>query len=364
MAVVDSLLGSGFRFKSGHEMSNRFMLAPMTNCQSHADGTLSDAEYHWLVMRAQGGFSLTMTCAAHVQSVGQGFAGQLGVFSDRHCAGHRRLAAGIQAHGHLAVIQLHHAGMRSPMDLIEGTPVCPSDSPEHGARGLSTGEVESLRDDFIAAALRAKDAGYDGVEVHGAHGYILAQFLSETYNRRSDRYGGSLENRIRLILEIIEGIRLQCGPGFLLGLRLSPERFGMELKACIWFVERVIQHNQIDFLDISLWDAFKVPIEEDYAHRPLLDYFTELPRNLIKLTVAGKVDSTAKASRLLEAGVDFVGVGRAAILHHNFPCRALADPQFKAVPLPVSRTHLANEGLSDVFIKYMTKWPNFVGDSD
>ena len=88
------------------------MLAPMTNCQSHPDGSLSDDEFHWLTMRAKGNFGLTMTCAAHVQKLGQGFPGQLGIFCDALIDGHKRLAKTIQSQGSLAVIQLHHAGLR------------------------------------------------------------------------------------------------------------------------------------------------------------------------------------------------------------------------------------------------------------
>jgi 2,4-dienoyl-CoA reductase-like NADH-dependent reductase (Old Yellow Enzyme family) len=165
----------------GPQWKNRFMLAPLTNLQSHKDGRLSDEEFHWLTMRADGGFGLVMTCAAHVQAVGQGFPGQLGVFGDFHLEGLTRLAATIKTKGSVSAVQLHHAGNRSPKDLV-GQPVCPSDDAETGARGLTPGEVEKLRDDFIAAAKRAEKAGFDGVELHGAHGYILAQFLSAEIN--------------------------------------------------------------------------------------------------------------------------------------------------------------------------------------
>jgi 2,4-dienoyl-CoA reductase-like NADH-dependent reductase (Old Yellow Enzyme family) len=357
---MDGLLATKLRFKSGHEMNNRFMLAPMTNCQSHADGMLSDAEFKWLVMRAKGGFSLTMTCAAHVQRNGQGFAGQLGVFSDAQIPGHRRLATDIKAHGALALIQLHHAGMRAPRELIGGQPVCPSDDPETNARALSIDEVKVLRESFIEAAVRAQASGYDGVQVHGAHGYVLAQFLSAKYNRRSDQYGGTKDNRLRLILEIVEGIRKSCGTHFLIGLRLSPERFGMNLVDCIWFCNRMIEHGHIDFLDISLWDAFKMPIEENFQHQPLLNYFTALSRGDVRLTVAGKISGARDVNRLLAAGVDFVGVGRAGILHHDFPRLAMSNPQFTAAKLPASVQHLLEEGLSEVFINYLRKWPDFV----
>lgn len=101
-------------FSHGPAMKNRFMLAPLTNQQSLPDGRLSDEEFHWLTMRATGGFGLTMTCAAHVQAVGQGFAGQLGVFGDQHVEGLARLASDIKAKGSIAAAQLHHAGNRAP----------------------------------------------------------------------------------------------------------------------------------------------------------------------------------------------------------------------------------------------------------
>lgn len=362
--MIDSmrLMSERLQFSSGHEMKNRFMLAPMTNCQSNPDGTLSDDELNWLVMRARGGFSLTMTCAAHVQRIGKGFPGQLGIFSDDQCEGHRALSTAIKSYDSLAVVQLHHAGMRTPRSLINGHPVSPSAQSEQSARALLTREVEVLRDDFIAAAVRAKQCGYDGVEVHGAHGYILAQFLSAEYNRRQDHYGGVPENRIRLILEILDGIRARCGPQFLLGLRLSPERFGMKLKECVWFARRVIEQGYVHFIDISLWDAFKYPEEAEFAQQPLLEYFTQIPRGEIKLTVAGKIKRSVDAAKLLEAGVDFVGIGRGAIVHHDFARRALADARFETTNLPVSRDYLRNEGLSDVFVEYMRKWPCFVED--
>ena len=122
----------------GPAWKNRFMLAPLTNTQSHPDGRLSDDEYTWLVKRAEGGFGLTMTCAAHVQAVGQGFPGQLGCFDDKHIEGLTRLAAAIKANGSVSSLQIHHAGNRSPKELV-GTPVCPSDDPKTGARALTPG---------------------------------------------------------------------------------------------------------------------------------------------------------------------------------------------------------------------------------
>lgn len=348
------------KFSCGKTMKNRFMLAPMTNTQSHENGTLSDDEYNWLVMRAKGGFGLTMTCASHVQANGKGFLGQLGIFSDEHIEGHKRLAEGIKAHGSLAVIQLHHAGMRSPENLIDGQPVSASDIKKHNARGLSLKEVQQLKYDFINAAVRAQKSGYDGVEVHGAHGYILTQFLSADINSRTDNYGGSLENRARLLFEITNGIRQACGPEFILGVRLSPERFGMKLQEIKTVCQRFIDEKQIDFLDISLWDSFKNPEEDEHKSQSLLAHFTHLDFKNTKLTIAGNIRTGNDVKHILDANVDFVSIGRAAILHHDFPKQVLNNPNFEPTPTPVTEDYLHNEGLSHKFVTYMKRWDDFV----
>ena len=350
-------------FPCGITMPNRFLLAPMTNRQSFEDGTLSDEEYHWLTMRSEGGFGMVMTCASHVQEVGKGFEGQLGIFDDKHIPGHQRLAAGIKVHGNIAIVQLHHAGMRSPKELIEGKPVCPSAHEKYGSRALTLEEVIQLKDDFVAAAKRAQDSGYDGVQVHGAHGYILTQFLSKTINLRTDNYGGTLENRSRLLFEIVDEIRETCGPEFLISVRLSPERFGMELGETIQICQRFVDEGKIDFLDVSLWDVFKMPEDEAYQDKSLLEHFTEIDYKGIPLIVAGKIESAADVQKVLDAGVDFVGIGKAGILHHDFPKQVLANENFTATSIPVSPKYLANEGLSPTFIKYMRRWPGFVTES-
>ncbi len=347
-------------FRRGPTMKNRFMLAPLTNCQSHEDGVLSDEEFTWLTMRAEGGFGLTMTCAAHVQAVGQGFPGQLGVFADKHVEGLSHLAATIKAHDSIAICQLHHAGMRSPSELIGCAPVCPSADEKTGARALTLPEVEQLVADFVAAAVRCEKAGFDGVEIHGAHSYILCQFLSSDNNRREDRYGGSLENRSRLFFEILDGIRAQCRADFMVGVRLSPERFGLVLSEIQTVAQQLMSSGQIDFLDMSLWDVFKEPNEEAMQGRTLMSYFTELDRGDVRLGVAGKIRNPEEAERALAAGADWIMLGRAAILHHDFPNRYREDASFTPVENPVPRSHLVEQGLSPKFITYMQSWEGFV----
>lgn len=355
-----SELLSPLTMSRGPAMKNRFMLAPLTNTQSHPDGILSDEEFRWLTMRAEGGFGLTMTCAAHVQAVGQGFPGQLGVFGDEHLPGLTRLAEAIGAQDSVSIVQLHHAGMRSPADVIGTTPVSPSGDEETGARALTTAEVETLRDDFIAAAVRSEAAGFDGVELHGAHGYIICQFLSAETNQRDDQYGGSEENRNRLLLEMIEGIRQRCGDNFVLGVRLSPERFGIDLGEARRLAEQLMRGDQIDFLDMSLWDVFKTPGDPKFADRDLLGWFTDLERGDTRLGAAGKIRTPEDAERAMAAGLDWVMLGRAAILHHDFPDLYAEDARFVPVSLPVSADYLRAEGLSEAFVTYMSGWAGFV----
>ena len=351
-------------FAHGPAMKNRFMLAPLTNLQSHVDGRMSEDEFHWLTLRAKGGFGLTMTCASHVQRVGQGFPGQMGCFSDDHLPGLTRLAAEIKAQGSLSSLQLHHAGMRSPAELIGEAPHCPSANEEFKARALSTAEVEQLTEDFIAAAVRAEKAGFEGVELHGAHGYVLCQFISPETNQRTDRYGGSLENRSRIVFDIIDGVRARCRPDFQLGVRLSPERFGMQLTEATALVQRLMSDGRVDFIDMSLWDVFKEPTEEAFKGRSLMSYFTALDRGSTRLGVAGKVMKGEDVRAVLDAGADFALIGRAAILHHDFPRRVAADANFHPVPLPVTREHLRREGLGPAFLEYMNGWKGFVAQEE
>lgn len=343
-------------------MKNRFMLAPLTNQQSHDNGQLSDDELNWITKRAEGGFGLVMTCASHVQEIGKGFPGQLGIFNDDLNDGHKRLTYSVKQEGALAVIQLHHAGMRSPKDLIGEIPVCPSNNEETNARALTLEEIKQLKNDFVNAAIRAQKCGYDGVEVHGAHGYILTQFLSSEINKRTDEYGGSLTNRARLLFEIVEEIREKCGKQFLLGVRLSPERFGMDIEEIKTVSQKLINSGWIDFLDISLWDCFKMPHDEKHQSMTLLEHFTSLDFKNVKWTVAGKIINGNDVQKILDAGVDFVSIGTSGILHHNFPLLVIENSKFNPISLPVSVEHLKKEGLGEKFITYLKRWKDFVKD--
>jgi len=339
-------------FSHGPAMANRLMLAPLTNQQSHADGTMSDDEFHWLTMRAQGGFGLTMTCASHVQAVGQGFAGQMGIWSDDHVDGLTRLAAALNSAGTVSYVQLHHAGNRAPAAVIGTQPVCPSDDEATGARALTRDEVQQVVADFVAAAVRAERAGFHGVELHGAHGYLICQFLSAELNHRTDEYGGSLENRSRLLFEIIDGIRAACGEGLALAVRLSPERFGMRVAEIVEVYGRLVASGKLDLIDMSLWDYERVVDEPGFEGRRLIDIFAELTRGDVRLGVAGKIHDPADVLRVLEAGVDIPVLGRVAILHHDYP-RLLGTEGFVPRRPPATPESLHAEGVSPTFVNYL-----------
>jgi 2,4-dienoyl-CoA reductase-like NADH-dependent reductase (Old Yellow Enzyme family) len=354
-------LASRLELGHGPAWSNRIALAPLTNMQSNPDGTLHDHEYKWLVRRGEGGFGMVMTGAAHVSVAGQAFPGQLGTCDDEQLPGLTRLADGLRSAGAVSSIQLHHGGRRADADLSGRPVVAPWDDPAKGARALTTDAVERVVRDFVDAAVRAERAGFDGVEVHGAHGYLIAQFLDGRKNDRTDRYGGSTDNRFRIVREIVGGIRAATGPDFQLGLRLSPERYGIVLDEARALAREVLAADDLDYLDLSLWDAFKEPHEHRRRGRRLLDYFTDLPRGTTRLGVAGRILDGTGARECLERGADFVLVGTAGILHHDFARRVIADPSCRSLPQPVSADHLRSESVGPAFLNYLaTNWDDFV----
>ncbi|RQN40278.1 NADH:flavin oxidoreductase [Paraburkholderia tropica] len=344
----------------GPAMKNRFMLAPLTNQQSAPDGAATDYDVDWVRRIALGGYALVQTCAATVQGTGRAFKGQLGIHSDEQLDGLRRMADAIREGGALSAVQLHHAGHRARPEL-GGVPAPASDDPHAGLTAMTTEQVERLRDDFIRAAQRAQLAGFDGVAVHGAFGFVISEFLSPLLNRRRDRYGSSIENRARLLFEVIDGIRRTCGPQFQIGLRLSVERYGLRIEELRDITAEAFRQAQIDYLDLALWNSAQLVMDGPLAGRTMLSVFADLPRGNVRLGVAGKIRSAQRANEVIEEGADFVLIGRAAILNADFPQRIFTCPEYHAPELPIDVAHLQREGLSPPFINYMrTSWDGFV----
>ena len=193
------------------------------------------------------------------------------------------------------------------------------------------------------------------------HDYLLCEFLSAEFNDRTDDYGGSRAARFRIVDEIITGIRGRCRPDFIVGVRLSPEPFGLATADVIDAFQRLAATGAVDFIDLSLWDVFKQAADPQFAPRPLLELFTALDRGRVRLAVAGHLYSGQDVQRACDLGADIVAIGRAAITNHDFPRLVQADPTAAMRELPVAREILAAEGLSPAFIDYMSNWKGFVG---
>lgn len=354
---IQSDLFSPLSFSHGPDWANRFALAPMTNTQSNADGTLHDDELRWLSMRAAGGFGLTMTCAIAAQDNGRGYPGQLGAWDDRQTVGLSRLAAAIKENGSVACAQLAHSGPRA-LDHLPRVGVM--DDPKSDTTALSDDGVDALIQDFVEAAKRAERAGFDGVEIHAAHGFLPAQFLSPELNNRDDKWGGSFENRSRFIREVVRLIREGTRPDFQLGLRMSPERFGLRMSEVLELSQEIMTSGHIDWLDMSLWDILKAPEEADFAHKPLMSWFADLDRGAARLGVAGNIMGATDAMKVIDMGADFALIGKAAILAHDFPQKVAADATYTSPPRPVSEDYLRQEGLGTEFINYMRSFGGFV----
>lgn len=360
-------LFSPFTFPaSGQQMPNRIALAPMTNLQSHADGTLSDDELNWLVRRAGEGFGMIITCAANVSPDGQGWPGELGIYSDKHIAGLTHLADAIKKHHSLCVVQLFHGGARSPENLIGTQPwsasahEMPYGKTPVQVRAATTQDIERVIDDFTAAAVRASKAGCHGVELHGAHGYLLHQFLSTATNQRTDEWGGSFDNRARLLRTILQRIKKVTPKQFIVGVRLSPEDKytfkGIDFDESLALAQ-LLAADGADYIHLSPWDALKKPDKYPDSEKSLVTRFREvLPATPI--VVAGKVWNRSDAEKALELGADIVAVGMAAIAHANWP--ALMKENREPSQPPFTAEHLAEQGLGPVFVEYMKRWQGFV----
>jgi 2,4-dienoyl-CoA reductase-like NADH-dependent reductase (Old Yellow Enzyme family) len=345
-------------FRSGLVVKNRVTLAPLTNQQSHADGSLSEDELVWLRRRARGGFGVVTTCAAHVSVDGQGWPGELGVFDDRLLPGLTRLAQALRAEGAAAFVQIFHGGVRADTRASGLTAI--TSSAAEGARAATDEDLERVILDFGRAARRAEAAGFQGVELHGAHGYLLTQFLSVAQNQRTDQWGGSLENRARLLLRTFDEVRKQTSATFTVGLRLSPENFGnakgLDLDESLQ-VARWLGERGVDFLHLSLWEALRNTTKRPSEHA--IPLFKAALGGSIPVLVAGKIWTRAEAEHLLALGADAVALGRSAILNPEWPLLA-ESATFEPLRPPVSIDQLRALDLNASFAEYMRNWPGFV----
>jgi 2,4-dienoyl-CoA reductase-like NADH-dependent reductase (Old Yellow Enzyme family) len=345
-------------FRNGAQAKNRIALAAMTNGQSNVDGTLGDDELRWLEMRAKGGFGIVATCAAHVSKHGQGWPGELGIYSESHLAGLRRVADTVYASGALPMVQIFHGGLRADRSVSESEPWSASTGP--GVRAATEHDIEEVITDFAAAAQRAFEAGMAGVEIHGAHGYLLTQFLSSVENRRDDDWGGTFEKRARLMREVTRAVRDSVPEGFIVGMRLSPEdngnARGLDIDENIQLAKWLCEDG-IDFLHLSLWDYSKNTTK--YPQKHSLGLFRDAIPKDIPIFTAGLIWTRADAERALDLGADVIALGRSAIVNPDWP-RRISDPNWQPVRPPATPEQLREWGLNDHYIDRLRRRPDFV----
>lgn len=209
------------------ELPNRAVMPPMGTNLGNADGTVSEANLAYLKRRAKGGPGLIITEISAVHPSGVAINSELGAYDDRFIPGLKKLADVAHAAGCKVALQLHHAGRESLYLLKEGKAIAPSPirSLVFGLtpREITRDEIQEIIAAFGAAAFRARQAGFDAVEVHGAHGYLLTQFLSSLCNQREDEYGGNRSNRSRFMVEVLQEVRRRVGIDFPISLRISTE---------------------------------------------------------------------------------------------------------------------------------------------
>ena len=212
---------------NGMTLKNRAVMPPMGTGYGNPDSTVSDRLVAYLARRAQGGTGLIITEVCAVDPRGKGFPNEIGIWSDAFIPGLARIPEALHHFGAKAALQLHHAGRETFEDAIGAIPEAPSAIPSvilgQPCEAMSLERIAQIVEAFASAAGRAKTAGFDAVELHGAHGYLLNQFLSPFSNQRDDKYGGSDENRARFVLEIIAAVRKKVGNDFPVWIRVSAD---------------------------------------------------------------------------------------------------------------------------------------------
>jgi len=359
---------SSFLFKRpGVRSKNRTVLAAMTNKQSFEDGTISKDEINWLSRRAQGGFGIITTAAAHVSKNGQGWEGEFGLFDDKFIPSLSKLTQSIHAYNSLVFAQLFHGGIRSPEYLTGAQPISADkveckESKSGFSKKASQNDIKRIIKEFTSAAVLCVDAGFDGVELHAAHGYLISQFLSKSLNKRKDSWGGDIKGRSRFLLEIFKSIRKHVPEKFMVGIRLSPEiqGLGILLSDSLEIVKKMSQLD-VDFIHLSCWDIYAPSCEYPKNSKPLTEWFTRSINNLPPIISTGNIWSSKDVQNAMGQGADLIGVARAAIPYPDW-ANNIIDSKYNPPRAPFSSKQLKEAQLSDVFINYMRKWEGFVVD--
>lgn len=308
----------------------------MTTYSSLPNSDIAPDELDYLRRRAEGGFGMVMTAACYVHPSGHAFDGQWACDSDERLPSLRSAAEAIQESGAMGVLQIHHGGRQCPPALCGGQSVSasaiPAERPNAATpRALEESEIEDLIRAFADAALRAKRAGFQGVEIHGANTYLLQQFVSPHSNRRDDRWG---RDRLAFPLAVTDAILDAVGPGYPVGYRFSPEE--TETPGIRWphteaLIEALCQ-RPLDWLHISLNEYRRTSLVGDFEE-PVLHKVTATIKGRVPLIGVGRVRTLQDAQAVLATGCDLVAMGRMAITEPEWPHHASAgEPLRTSVP--------------------------------
>ncbi len=307
------------------ELKNRFVMAPMISNLCNIDGTTNDNHIAYLNERAKGGFGLIITEYAYVDSLnGKGSPNEMGVFKREQIPKLSRLTEMVHASGSKIFVQLVHAGGRANIHYNKGNIFAPSSVDYMGniPDEMSFGDIKDVEGKFLNAAEISTRAGFDGIELHGAHGYLFQEFISPALNRRTDEYGGSIENRLRIINEITSQIRKKID--IPVGIRLSLYEDDEDGYGADYGIKIASALKNIDYVHFSA-GRFAPPGSSASFYYDHVHIGKKLRKNLDTSTMlVGSINSMEDAEKALNIS-DFVVMGR----------QALADPY---TPLKLKNT--------------------------
>jgi 2,4-dienoyl-CoA reductase-like NADH-dependent reductase (Old Yellow Enzyme family) len=310
---------------SGINIKNPIVMAPMTTFSANTDGTVSDAELDYYKARSKN-VGMVITATTYVSPSGKGFTGQFAAYDDYFLPGLKNLAETIKKEGALAILQIFHAGrMASTAEIPNGETISASAvAPERpGAitpREITEEEIEETIKAFGNTTKLAIEAGFDGVEIHGANTYLLQQFFSPHSNRRNDKWGGSVEKRMNFLLAVISEVKKvvknNSKSNFVVGYRFSPEEAenpGITLDDTLLLLD-VLAEQELSYLHVSLMDFWQSSIRDKENTKPIMCKILDQIHGRVPLIGVGSVHTPEEAIKALDSGVDFVALGREIIM--------------------------------------------------
>lgn len=314
-----------FTFPSGVDVKNRIMIAPMTHYSSQANGEISEQELLYYAERS-GGVGAVITACAYVSLDGKGFQDQFSVDDDSFILGLRKLVETIQNKGAKAILQIYHGGRQSPPSLLpDSQPISASAVASEGTgkpipRKMTELEINNTIKAFGESTRRAIEAGFDGVEIHGANTYLLQQFFSPHSNRRDDQWGGSLENRMKFPLAVVDSVKKavveHAKTPFIVGYRLSPEEGstpGITLEDTLQFVDKLADQS-LDYLHVSVNHFWNGSYRDKNLTQSRIVKIYEKVGSRVPIVGVGSLHTPDEVVEALETGVPLIALGREMLM--------------------------------------------------